>query len=74
MMRFNWVRDYERVDCPGCGRRISAYIPHFGDGSGLRTVKHKAVRLAKRGLGIAKDCPASGRIVVRRDGKWAIDR
>jgi hypothetical protein len=69
----NFVRKYETVTCPGCGRQISAYIPHFGDGTGLRTVKHNSIRLAKRGLGKPAGCPASQRIIVRRNRAWEIE-
>jgi hypothetical protein len=55
------IRKYERVTCPGCARKISAYIPHFGDGSGWRLVKHK---LAKA-RGQTTPCPFSERIIVR---------
>lgn len=34
------TREFERVTCPGCGRQVSAYVPHMGDGSALRTMKH----------------------------------
>lgn len=68
----NFVREYERIDCPGCGRRISAYVPHFGDGTGLRTVRHNRRERAPRRP--PPECPASGRILVRRDGKWAFDQ
>jgi hypothetical protein len=34
------VREYMKVDCPGCGRRISAYVPHRGDGSDVVVVPH----------------------------------
>jgi len=43
----NFTREYERVTCPGCHRSISAYIPHFGDGSGLRVVKHNLLPAAR---------------------------
>jgi hypothetical protein len=65
-----FTREYERVKCPGCRRTISAYIPHFADGSGLRVVKHNVLR--KRGRGNAV-CPVSERIIVREMGEWRID-
>jgi len=61
-------RYYERVICPGCHRKISAYVPHRGDGSGLRLVKHK------RGTAAGKEpCPLSDRMIVRDHGDWSLD-
>lgn len=67
-----FTREYERLTCPGCNRSISAYVPHFGDGSGLRVVPHNL--LHRRGRSVP--CPASGRIVVRERGRrrWSIDQ
>ena len=64
-----FTREYERVTCPGCHRQISAYIPHFGDGSGLRLVKHKLAKARGR----KTPCPFSERIIVRDAGKWRLD-
>lgn len=61
------TRNYERVTCPGCSRSISAYIPHFGDGGGLKLVKHNLVK------GRSLACPLSERIIVRKDGTWRLD-
>jgi hypothetical protein len=67
-----FVREYERVTCPGCLREISAYIPHFGDGSGLRVVKHNV----KDGR---SPCGVGGQIIVRNQargpaqGKWRLE-
>ena len=35
------TREYERVRCPACKRVIAAYVPHRGDGSDVRMVKHR---------------------------------
>ena len=35
------VRDFSKVTCPSCGRRVSAYVPYRGDGSDVRIVPHK---------------------------------
>jgi hypothetical protein len=67
----NFTRTYERVTCPGCHREISAYIPHFGDGSGLRVVEHNTVKGPR--LGGRVKCGLSGRIIVRDKGKWRLD-
>lgn len=65
---------YERVKCPGCERVVSAYIPFGGDGSGLRLVKHSTVDAAKRYNGKQVPlCRMSGRIIIRREGKWILD-
>jgi hypothetical protein len=64
------TRDYERVTCPGCQRTISAYVPHLGDGSGLRVVKHNRVRATIRG---SVKCSYSNRIIVRRMGRWELE-
>ena len=69
-MRMRMRREFERVICPGCGRVIAAYIPQFGDGSGLRTVKHVDKSFAPR----VWDCPASRRIIVRQHGAWRIEQ
>ena len=66
-----FTREYERVTCPGCGRKISAYIPHFGDGSGLRVVKHN--RASGRGGNRPEPCSLSERIIVRDKGAWRLD-
>lgn len=67
MARF--TREYERVTCPGCLRQISAYVPHFGDGTGLRLVKHKLAAARSR----KTPCPFSDRIIVRDCGVWRLD-
>jgi hypothetical protein len=64
-----FTREYERVTCPGCHRQISAYVPHFGDGTGLRLVKHKLAKARRRNT----PCPFSERIIVRERGKWRLD-
>jgi hypothetical protein len=66
------TREYERVTCPGCQRVISAYVPHFGDGSGLRVVPHNIV---KGRLGGHVRCGLSDRIIVlvRDAGTWRLD-
>lgn len=63
-------REYERVTCPGCERTISAYIPHRGDGSGLRVVPHirPATCIAPGG-----QCSFSDRIIVRDKGTWTLE-
>jgi hypothetical protein len=66
----NFIREYERVTCPGCQRTISAYVPHFGDGSGLRVVPHKIIRV---GALASVACDVGGRIVVRDRGKWRLE-
>ena len=66
-----FTREYERVTCPGCLRSISAYIPHFGDGSGLRVVKHN-LRPASPGRESVA-CLYSERIIVRDHGKWTLE-
>lgn len=69
------IREYERVICPCCKRKISAYIPHFGDGSGLRMVPHNIIasgQLAAR-RHATRPCAASSRIVVRDGGQWRLD-
>ena len=71
-----FTREFQRVTCPGCNRRISAYVPHFGDGTGLRVVKHNL--LASRHRASAA-CPYSERMIVRNQergpdqGKWRLD-
>lgn len=37
------VDDEERQSCPACGRRVSCYVPSGGDGSLVRTRKHKVL-------------------------------
>lgn len=64
-----FARAYERVTCPGCLRSISAYVPHFGNGSGLRLVKHN---LARSRVG-KTPCPFSERLIVREAGQWRLD-
>lgn len=66
-----FTREYERVTCPGCQRVISAYIPHFGDGSGLRLVKHNLE--PGRGPIARERCSHSERIIVRDHGKWRLE-
>lgn len=48
-------RAFEKVECPGCGRRISAYVPHMGNGADVKLVAHNHPR------GI--ECPASDRLI-----------
>lgn len=66
-----FTREYERVTCPGCQRKISAYIPHFGDGSGLRVVPHNDARMMRRTF----PCPVSGRMITRdpHSHAWKVD-
>jgi hypothetical protein len=52
-------RRFERVECPGCRRTVSAYVPHMGDGSDVRIVPHNAHD--ERG-GHHGPCPASDRL------------
>jgi hypothetical protein len=66
-----FTREYERITCPGCHRTISAYIPHFGDGSGLRVVKHNLLPASAHRTSIA--CPCSERILVREHGRWTME-
>jgi hypothetical protein len=66
----NFTREYERVTCPGCQRTISAYIPHFGDGSGLRVVKHNISERRRHPWPV---CEYSERIIVRDNGKWRLE-
>jgi hypothetical protein len=62
------TREYERVRCPACGRTVAAYVPHMGDGTGLRTMKHNTpVRV------IPKECRGSRRIIVLRAGQWELE-
>jgi len=65
-----WGRQYERLTCPGCQRTISAYVPHRGDGSGLRVVPHIRPATATAPGG---PCDIGGRIVVRASGQWRLD-
>ena len=51
-------REYERVMCPFCGRKVAAYVPHRGDGSDVKIVPHKTVLY---GCGPQR-CPASDRL------------
>jgi len=68
----NFTREYERVTCPGCQRTISAYVPHFGDGTGLRVVPHKIP--SGRGAALTPvECGVSNRIIVRNHGKWRLE-
>lgn len=70
-----FTREYERITCPGCNRTISAYVPHFGDGSGLRVVPHNVIapgQLARR-RHATRPCVVSDRIIVRERGRWRID-
>jgi hypothetical protein len=53
------TRHFEKSTCPECARSISAYVPHFGDGSDVRIVPHN--RLDSRG-GHDGICPASGKM------------
>ena len=55
-------RGFETVTCPGCGRRISAYVPRGGDGSDVRIVTHSMFGRATRGHARTIDCPAGGRL------------
>lgn len=52
-------RQFEKVNCPHCGRCISAYIPHRGDGSDVRIVKHKI-----SGPRSADECPAGDQLMA----------
>lgn len=63
------VREYEKITCPGCGRTISAYVPHMGDGSALRMVRHKPP-IERNGMD--DECSLSGRLVepTRDYSKW----
>ena len=64
-------REFEKIRCPGCGSMISAYVPHMGDGSGLRVVAHNS---RDREGGHHGKCDASGRIVVRYAGEWVFEQ
>ena len=55
-------REYERVVCPGCQRAVSAYVPHCGDGTDVKIVKHCLVDPAKVRTRSAT-CPASGELL-----------
>jgi len=62
-------RGFERVQCPGCQRRISAYVPQGDDGRGLRLVPHNRSPSRSR----TRPCPWSERVIVRKDGAWRLD-
>ena len=47
-------RQFERIDCPVCGRRVAAYVPYMGDGTDVKIVPHTSA--FQRG----RPCPASG--------------
>ena len=65
-------RQFERVTCPGCGRKVAAYVPYMGDGSGLRMPPHAIVDPAKvRTRSVP--CYVGGRIIVRGQGKWELE-
>lgn len=70
------IREYERVTCPGCGRNISAYVPHMGDGSALRTTKHLANHPEglRRGSHATRECSMSQRLIQFNShlGGWEI--
>lgn len=60
------VREFIKLTCPGCRREVSAYVPHMGDGSAVRTVKH-----ATEGLERGVLCSFSETLVIRRsNGEW----
>lgn len=67
-MGLNWTRKFERATCPICGRRISAWVPHFGDGSDVKLVRHNE-RRAPRGM----HCSGSDRMLgeLRRETETA---
>lgn len=71
----NFTREYERVACPGCERTISAYIPHFGDGTGLRVVPHNVIAPGQLAPGrhATRPCVVSNRIIVRDHGQWRLE-
>jgi hypothetical protein len=66
-----FAREFERVTCPGCERTISAYVPHCGDGAGLRVIPHNITKNGRL-CGHAR-CSVSGRIIVRDRGHWRLD-
>jgi hypothetical protein len=59
------MREFIRITCPVCARRVGAEVPELGDGVGVRVSVHKASD--KPG---ADRCEMSERIAVQRGGKW----
>jgi hypothetical protein len=53
---------FERVTCPECGRRISAWVPHAGDGTDVKIKKHRDRRRVSPGFA-DEWCRASGRLL-----------
>lgn len=62
------ARTFERVRCPGCQRVVAAYVPHGGDGAGLRLVSHR-VEPTRAGLCVCSECV----IVPNGQGGWKVD-
>lgn len=59
------IRRYERATCPDCGRRISTWVPHCGDGTDVRIVKHN-VRIGLGKTRVVRSCPSGGEFLHER--------
>lgn len=65
-------REYRVVECPLCHREIAALAGSADDLDGLRVVTHAPID-PRYSRGSQRRCPASGEVVVPRDGRWQLE-
>jgi rRNA maturation protein Nop10 len=57
-------RQFERVQCPVCGRSVAAYVPAGYDGQDVRLVPHNTHRRWRRPLSPPTQCVGSDRLLA----------